>query len=331
MKPRLILRADGNYSIGLGHIYRLLALVSLLKDKFECVFFIQVPNDNLKQIITSGGAQVVSLEYKTKEEKEFMMEMIPFINKEDIVILDGYYFDTGYQKNIKETGCRLICIDDIHAFKFVADVVINHAGGLSPEDYQKAPYTKLLLGPAYAILRKEFYEHQRKAKLDLGNQVLFINMGGSDEPNNTLKVLQELKKLTFKFERIIVVIGAAYLHGASLFSYAESLPTIEIHQNINTNQMITLMEASNTAVCSASTISYEYCSLGGLLFLLQTADNQFSIYQYLINQDLALSFNQMANVFNQNQSLEYRKKVMTMQRNIFDGKAGERLVKNIGS
>ena len=43
------------------------------------------------------------------------------------VVLDGYHFRLGYQQVIKEAGYALVCIDDIHAYPFIADLIINHA------------------------------------------------------------------------------------------------------------------------------------------------------------------------------------------------------------
>ena len=42
-----------------------------------------------------------------------------------IVVLDGYHFDTNYQTKIKQKGCKLVCIDDLHDKHFVADIIIH--------------------------------------------------------------------------------------------------------------------------------------------------------------------------------------------------------------
>jgi UDP-2,4-diacetamido-2,4,6-trideoxy-beta-L-altropyranose hydrolase len=58
----------------------------------------------------------------------------------------------------KNKGCTLVCIDDIYSYYFVADAVINVAGEVPRESYKTAPYTNLLLGPKYALLRQPFLE-----------------------------------------------------------------------------------------------------------------------------------------------------------------------------
>jgi spore coat polysaccharide biosynthesis predicted glycosyltransferase SpsG len=52
----------------------------------------------------------------------------------------------------------------MHAHHFVADAVINHAGGIEASRYSVEPYTQLCLGPAYALLRKPFIEAAKREK-----------------------------------------------------------------------------------------------------------------------------------------------------------------------
>src|SRR4030095_2375161 len=77
---------------------------------------------------------------------------------DEIVVLDGYNFKTTYQQQIKSKGCKLVCIDDIHAYHFVADVVINHAPGIDAKQYSCEAYTQLYLGTKYVLLKKIFLD-----------------------------------------------------------------------------------------------------------------------------------------------------------------------------
>ena len=64
---------------------------------------------------------------------------------------------------IKQAGYRLLVIDDYnHLDYYCADIILNqnlHAFGLS---YLCEPYTRLLLGPRFALLRKEFRAWPKK-------------------------------------------------------------------------------------------------------------------------------------------------------------------------
>ena len=49
MIKKIIFRADGNSTIGLGHLFRSFALVEMFKDKYEYVFLTR--QDSLNDII----------------------------------------------------------------------------------------------------------------------------------------------------------------------------------------------------------------------------------------------------------------------------------------
>ena len=150
MKEKVYIRADGSSNIGLGHIIRCVSLAHMLKDKFMIHFFVLEIPEALKSEIVQNEWNITVIE----KELDFLSEL----KGNEIVILDGYLFNSNYQKQIKNKGCKLVCIDDFHDQRFYADLVINHAPGVSKEDYKGEQYTKYLLGPDYALLRPEFLE-----------------------------------------------------------------------------------------------------------------------------------------------------------------------------
>ncbi len=93
----------------------------------------------------------------------------------EIIVLDGYAFNTAYQQHLKAKGNKLVCIDDIHAYHFLADAVINHAGGVAMQDYSLAPLTRAYLGTAYALLRPAFLENDNNADRE---DAIFISWAG---------------------------------------------------------------------------------------------------------------------------------------------------------
>lgn len=86
---RILLRADGNNVIGLGHVIRLLGLCEFLKDSFDCVFFIREPGVKIKETIESFCKLIILK--STKDEE--ISELESLLSLSDILILDGYDFD----------------------------------------------------------------------------------------------------------------------------------------------------------------------------------------------------------------------------------------------
>ncbi|WP_235941967.1 UDP-2,4-diacetamido-2,4,6-trideoxy-beta-L-altropyranose hydrolase [Pontibacter fetidus] len=321
-RRRIIFRADGNSRIGLGHVVRSLALAAMLRDDFECVFAIQEPEEALKEQILETCHGIISLPVCAPSEDRFTYELTAYIYEEEIIVLDGYNFKTAYQQSIKSRNAQLICIDDIHAYPFVADVVLNQAGGVAAANYSAAPYTKLLLGPGYALLRQPFLNASRqKRTLPEGEQQVLLNMGGADPENYTLKLAREVAASNNKAP-IAIVVGSAYKHLPELQNWLQTYPNYSLHQNLNAEQMCQLMLQCTMAITSASGVAYEYAAVGGALFILQTADNQSGIYHFLTSNAIAKAYSPEAETIVTTQSFAEQ---VAKQRQFFDGQSDARL------
>ena len=148
-RRKIYFRADANATIGYGHFVRTLALADMLKNDFDCTFFTSCPSayqiEEMKKV-----CNYITLQEKTKFE-----DFINLLAGDEIVVLDNYFFTTEYQMQIKDKGCKLVCVDDMHDRHFVSDVVLNPAL-LSDSQYDAEPYTILCLGLEYALLRRPF-------------------------------------------------------------------------------------------------------------------------------------------------------------------------------
>ncbi len=238
-----------------------------------------------------------------------------------IVVLDGYHFDTAYQAKWKESRIPLVCIDDIHTHHFVADVVINHAGGVTPDDYSAEPGTKFCLGPRYALLQRPF-RTRVPAQIAAQDDRIFICLGGADPPNATLSVLQKCVSV-FPASSFEVVLGGAYLHEEELVHYLDRTKAdIRLHRNLTAGAMADLMRESHSGITSPSTVSFEYLSVGGLLYLYPIADNQASIYTYYLREGVAFSFTDSFPVLDPERVAES----IERQTRLFDGHSAERFL-----
>lgn len=318
-KTKVYLRADGNSATGLGHVHRLLALAEILSPHYDCKYVTKSPLPGVRELILKSGASIIEITENGTVQQE-ITEFQSLLNEKDIAILDGYTFDTAYQLQIKKKAGSVICIDDIHNHHFVCDVVINPSGDVDAGLYSLDPGTTLLTGPAYAFLKKSFREAATQRMNGVERKSLLICMGGADPDNHTLSVLKHC--LRHKHDDYIIVIGEAYLHKEVLNKYIHGLKeSVQVHCNINSDQMALLMQTSGAAVCSASSVAYEYLSIGGALYVLQTAENQKLLYNYIIKTGLGFSFLEFETT-HQKIQLSIEK-----QRKIFDGQSGTRLLK----
>ncbi|WP_299701109.1 UDP-2,4-diacetamido-2,4,6-trideoxy-beta-L-altropyranose hydrolase [uncultured Pontibacter sp.] len=325
-KTRIIFRADGNSRIGLGHVTRSLALVHMLRKEFECVFAIQSPDQALQERIREVCHGIILLPPADASEERFKHELDAYISEEEIVVLDGYNFRTEYQQNIKSRGAALICVDDIHAYPFVADAVINQAGGVLPEAYETAPYTQLALGPHYAMLRPAFLKAAKASRTIPADELrVLVCMGGADPDNHTLQAVKLLQGIP-SVKHLEVVVGSAYTYLNELKQYVKEHKEIKLHRDLSAESMRRLMVKCQAAVTSASGISYEYAAVGGLLFVKQTADNQAGIHSFLISQGIATDYAALHKTLKADISEEMFNEQVAAQRLHFDGKSDIRLL-----
>ena len=322
-KTRIIFRADGNSRIGLGHVTRSLALVHMLREEFECVFAIQAPDKALQERIREVCHGIIVLPPADAAESRFIHELSAYVSEEEIVVLDGYTFHTEYQQNIKARGATLVCLDDIHAYPFVADAIINQAGGVKLEQYQTAPYTRLLLGPHYALLRPAFLKAARAARaIPAGELRVLVCMGGADPDNHTLQALEALQSVEGQVE---VVVGSAYTHQRQLKEWLHDKQNISLHRDLSAEGMRRLMAKCHAAVTSASGIAYEYAAVGGHLLVKQTADNQQDLYHFLTSNGIAIEYSDLQQQLSQGIAADAFQAQVAIQRQFFDGKSDERL------
>lgn len=292
MLKTVFFRADANSTIGLGHLTRSLALADMLTDFLHCTFLVQNPSTELVSQFNEKHS-LICLPETTDYLAEAQQLSQQHLCADSIVVLDGYEFRTDYQRIIKESGCKLVCIDDLHAWHFVADIVINQAGGTYTEKYSHESYTQFFLGPAYALLRKPFLELATKERRNLGasSSNIMLAMGGADTDNHTLRILKVLDSSDSE-GKIYIVTGIAYKHSGELKQFIQNNNSLntELFENLNANEMAGVMSACSIAITPPSGIAYEYLCSGGTLYLEKTADNQRDVYDFLIKNKFALDF-----------------------------------------
>lgn len=322
---QLLFRADGNSTIGLGHVVRSLALVEMLQTYYECYFAIQDPSEAILQQIQASGCSVIKLPATTDYVSEAENLAQSYADQFSAIILDGYQFLTAYQETLRRFF-KIICIDDLHSIHFVADAIVNPAGDINPDNYSKENYSKLYSGPAYALLRQPFLKAATNNRSLPTEPRIFLNLGGADPENYTAQIIEQLLPNPEKC-RIEVVIGSAYHHQISLKELVRNNPDkIIIHQQLSALDMCQLMQTCSLAILPPSTVAYEWCSVGGPLFLIRTAVNQKNMENFLLQNELAQPYSQLNTLLPEvltNGS--YFSEQLNKQRLYFDGQSPARL------
>jgi UDP-2,4-diacetamido-2,4,6-trideoxy-beta-L-altropyranose hydrolase len=206
------------------------------------------------------------------------------------VVVDGYQFGAAYQQAIKDSGLPLLVLDDFgHADHYYADLVLNQNSRAHESHYRsREPYTHLLLGPQYVLLRDEFRpwgDWQRRIP-DVARRVL-VSLGGADPKNVTLKVVQALRQVQVESLEAVIVVGASNPHTDTLQFAARRLRSdtrssrVRTRIESNVTSMATLMAWADLAVSAEGSTCWELLYLGLPSIVLVLADNQKGIAREL--------------------------------------------------
>jgi UDP-2,4-diacetamido-2,4,6-trideoxy-beta-L-altropyranose hydrolase len=276
MINKVFIRADGDAKIGMGHLVRCLALAQMLREKFSIVFFSLLIQDKFADIIEEQGFIV----NKIHDEEDFFTTL----KGNEIVVLDHYDLDSFYQKRIKLLGCKLVCIDDLHEKNFFADLIINHAPGISASDYKATTYTQYALGLDYALLRSAFQNCNDKVYTRLKNSI-FICFGGSDPENLTERALKVIID-NFTYKSITVVVGESYVEYKNLVEYANRFSHVEIYRGVDEFEIVKLMKTSEIGIVPASGTLLEALACGLQVISGMYVENQRHFYYKYKEADL---------------------------------------------
>lgn len=266
----ILFRADGNPDIGTGHIMRCLSLADALQEQgWEITFITAEPY--FQRLIQTRGypCTVLGTAYDRMEEE--LSIFLPIIERErpELVILDSYFVTSQYMEAIRNIS-RLLYIDDLNAFDYPADAVVNY-NIYGPE----LPYPQnktYFLGPQYAPLRKEFQGLSQRNTKDRVENVL-VSTGGTDQYHVALHCAEYLREHLPRENMIFhFVLGAMNRDIVQLEQIAEDFSFIKLHRQIT--NMCSLMLQCDAAISAAGTTLYELCACGVPTVTYILADNQ---------------------------------------------------------
>ncbi len=316
MNTKVLFRVDGSPQIGLGHLVRCIALAHMLRNYFHITFFCKEIPEQIKKELSKNQFSLENL----KEEKFFLSQIKP----QEIVVCDGYSFNTNYQKQIKSRGAKLVCIDDLHDGQSYADLIINHAPGIKPVDYKAQYFTQYALGPEYALLRPVFLEQARKNRKIVKVEVVLICFGGSDYKNLTELTLRVIMDFT-NFKRILVVTGTAYNNPDGLNNLVIRDNRIEHYHAVDEKKMLSLMIESDLAIVPASGILLEVIAAGCIPISGMYIENQKYLYSNYNKSSYFIDAKDF-NAVDLRKAIEKSFKINFGKQKVVDGNSGKRLL-----
>ena len=287
-------RADAAALIGSGHVMRCLTLAEQLRRRGAAMTFIcrEFPG-NLCDFIAAQGfavrhlplaaetaltaAQDTWLGADWRQDAREVREILgQHPQPSDWLVVDHYAVDWRWEQVVRPMVRRMLVIDDLANRRHDCDVLLDQNlhrrmekryAGLVPER------CRLLLGPRYALLRREFWDARRQsAPRDGTVRRLLIFFGGSDPTNETAKALTTLNLLGRGDIYVDVVVGGINPRREEIRRQCATMPHVTFHCQVAA--MAALLAQDDLALGAGGTSAWERCCLGLPALTVVVASNQ---------------------------------------------------------
>ena len=282
----LFVRTDATPDIGLGHFMRCFALAQHWRDLGLGVTFVGRYAESLLEQLESESIAYRALPARHPDARD-LESTLGYLSRGAPAVLDGYHFDEAYQRALASYG-RLLVIDDHgHCAGYAGAALLNSNLDAAEVRYQRAPKRRLL-GPAYALLRRELRAVRRRAAERLPPpraERLLVSCGGSDPLNLTQPVLEVLARCA-RPRQVRVLVGPLNPRRDALERFAKGHTWIELC--VAPRDVATHLLWADLAIAAAGTTTWELALCGVPSILLAAADNQLPVGREMAQRGAAV-------------------------------------------
>lgn len=258
----LLVRADAGPTIGTGHVLRCLALAQAWRDAGgEVVLAAAELPEPLAARWRAESARVVRIYARRGSVSDAAAtRRIAAVEGAAWVVVDGYEFVSDYLAHLREIGSPLAMLDDmVHLERYPVDLLLNQNLSAAEASYRGrvADGTRLLLGPRFSLLRREFRTAaaapRRRAQPPRRVLVMF---GGADPENFTGRILENLARSADAERDVVVLAGSANPHVAGLRAQAAGLP-FRCEVRVGVDNVAAVMAWADAAISAGGSTVWE--------------------------------------------------------------------------
>ena len=269
---RILFRCDGDSQLGLGHVYRSLALADELRDSHGYgVSFAMATGPVGFELVSSAGYPI---ERNNGDCEDIWLDRLVQQLRPDALLLDvRSELPRSSVEKWRSNGLLIVTLDDPSQRRLAANLAfyppVPQVQKLDWSDFDG----QLYVGWKWVVLRREFA--QRHPSVPHEHPVVLVTMGGSDPAGLTLQAVEALDLLVEDFETI-VLLGPGFSHDAALRDLLRSTRR-HFDVRLNTPSMPNLMSEVDLAVASFGVTAYELAAMGvPAIYLCLTQDHSES-------------------------------------------------------
>ena len=287
---RVLVRADGSGAMGVGHVMRCLALAEELRARGEQVTFASASlPERLRGPLLAAGVMLERVDVPAggADDGRRSAEIAAGMAAHWIVI-DGYQFGQNYFAALQPSSRRLLVLDDVGSTPCrSADVILNQNPSASAGMYDDAGENALLLlGPRYALLRRQFKRAQAMRKIPSRADRLLITLGGGANAGTCVQLIERLMRELPSSADVAIVRGPAHDEAFTAFD-GNTAGRVRILQSVD--DMASLMACAELAIAGGGSTCLELAFMGVPTCIITMADNQRGMARSLEEAGAALS------------------------------------------
>jgi UDP-2,4-diacetamido-2,4,6-trideoxy-beta-L-altropyranose hydrolase len=307
MADWFVIRADANKEIGIGHVMRCLALAEWLYAKnVSPLLLTKFSNElivlKIKQFkgkvtylpdsLSQAGDSYLHSKWLNGSEDDDATLCSAVIEQEIkikgksplFILIDHYALAAPWEKKLAQYA-NILVVDDLSDRPHECSWLVDQTFGKTEADYVSLvpQKTQLLIGPQYALIRKEFIDATVSLQRAFPKKKIkvLLTLGGVDKNNDTSKLLSLFDYYKSINNKIVITV----ITSNSNPNLADLKATISHMNNtsllVDANNMAELMAEHDICIGAAGSTSWERCVMSLPTLSIVLAENQQTISKNL--------------------------------------------------
>lgn len=296
MSDMIVIRADGNGKIGVGHLMRCLTIADALQRR-QCLpgsrraeILFACADEESARLAAGRGYEtlVLGTDYRMMEtELPFWREWRENSAESVVFLADSYFVTDIYLSELGKLG-KVILLDDMAEHPFPVHTVVNYNAFATAQQYEElyakalcgGKQVRCLTGSSYVPIRRQFIERGYSVR-ESADRIL-ITTGGGDSDNIAARILDAVYEAGREYH---VVIGRFHPAFDSWLEREKKQPGIRVHYDVS--DMAGLMSQCDMAITAGGTTIYELAAMGVPFLCFSYAVNQEKLTEYIDRQKIA--------------------------------------------
>lgn len=284
--PHVVLRCDGGAVIGGGHVSRCVALADAFAlQGWRITFACSRETLSVLPILQQRGYPIVVLDGTVSGEAAVLRLRLP--DGCDTLVVDHYGRDVGFETTLRGWAGRIVALDDATGRRHDCDVLVD-SGSVDATIYQGLIPTgaRCLLGPEYALVRREFTDLRAEA-LERRRQNrlagILVSFGATDPWNGTTLALDAMAGLLPEAS-IDILLSSRAPH----LDHIRQRLSERVRLHLDIGNPAPFMAQADLAIGASGVSSFERAALGLPAIQVTMVDNQRAIAHMLVHANAVI-------------------------------------------